>query len=153
MTMFFTKSIRVLLALGIVVSLGACDLFEKRNRAFDDDPKVEFFPTSQVADEGAGAVTFEVQLIGPQRDSELPVTFTVADSSTAVQGTHYELGSTSATIPSNSSQTEVTLTVLDDNQDNGGSNFQLFLNLQGTDGVEAAENLDAYTLTIRGADE
>jgi hypothetical protein len=43
--------------------------------------------------------------------------------------------------------------VLDNNQDDGDTNYELFLSLQDSEGVEAAENLKTYTLTIRGTDE
>lgn len=100
-------------------------------------------------------VTFNVQLIGPQRDSDLPVSFTVADSSTAVEGTHYSLNSTSATIPANSSSTELSVNVLDNNQDDDGTNYELFLVLQPSEeqGVGVVENYKTFTLTFRGADE
>lgn len=155
------RLLKILLVLGVVASLSACDLFERRDRTFDDDPKLEFVPLTQTIDEsdvasagGSVTVTPEIQLIGPQRESDLSVNFTVADSSTAEQGTHYTLPSTSATISSGSSQTEVAVNVLDNDQDDGGTTHVLFLNIQGSDGgVAPAENLRTYTLNIRGADE
>jgi prephenate dehydratase len=81
------------------------------------------------------------------------VSFTVADSSTAVEGTHYTLNSTSASIPANASAAEISIDVLDNNVDDGDTNYELFLNLQESDGVEPAENLRTFTLTIRGTDE
>lgn len=152
--MNFAKPARLLLFLGAIGLLfSGCDLFEQRDRTFDDDPKVEFFPLSEVVDEGEGTVTTNVQLIGPQRDSDLQLNFTVDDSSTAVEGTHYELNSSSATISANSSSAPVSINVLDNSQDDGGTNYQLYLTLEGSSGVEPAENLKTYTLTIRGVDE
>jgi hypothetical protein len=133
--------------------LGACDTLEVDDRKFDDDPKLEFAPTSETVDEGAGPVSTEIQLIGPQRSSDLPVSFSVADSSTAEEGTHFNLASTSATISANSSQTSVSVEVLDNNIDDGDTNYVLYLNLQNSQGIEAAENLRTFTLTIRGVDE
>jgi len=150
------RSLKALLVLGLIVSLGACDAFEQRDRTFDDDPKLEFFPVSQVVDEpvtGDSTIAVEIQLIGEQRESDLPVSFAVDDSSTAVEGTHYSLPSTSSTIPANSSQTIVEVTVLDDTLDDAGDDRVLFLTLQGGEGVEPAENLKTHTLTIRGRDE
>lgn len=136
-----------------------CDFFEQRDRSFDDDPKLEFLPLSETVDEGGEdgnsdvTVTTNIQLIGPQRDSDLPVNFVVADSSTAEEGVHFTLPSRSSTIESNSSSTEIELTVLDNDENDGGGNYELFLVLQESEGVEPAENLKTYTLTIRGADE
>jgi len=145
--------LKLLLVVLLPLALGACDALQVDDRKFDDDPKIEFQPLTQSADEGDGTLTTTVQLIGPQRDSDLQVSFTVADSSTAESGTHYSLGSTTATIQANSSEAEVDIQVLDNGLDDGGEVVQLFLNLQDSQGVEAAENLDAYTLVIEGADE
>ncbi|MFB6247245.1 MAG: hypothetical protein ABEL97_01600 [Salinibacter sp.] len=151
---------RILLVLGLIGSLTACDLFERRDRTFQGDSKLEFFPLTATVDEGdieaAGgslSLTTSIQLIGPQRDSELPITFTVADSSTAVEGTHYTLPSTSATLPADSSSVPVQVNVLDNNADDGDQNYVLFLNLQTSNGVAPAENLRTFRLTLRGEDE
>ena len=148
----------VLLLAGVLVA--GCDFFEQRDRTFDDDPKLEFFPLSETVDESdaedaGGTVTVEtsIQLIGPQRDSDLTVNYVVADSSTAVEGTHFTLPATSANIAANSSSAPVEVNVLDNNVDDGDTNYVLYLNLQDDNEVEPAENLKTYTLTIRGADE
>jgi len=148
------KSLNVVLVLALMgMSLSACDFFEQRDRTYQGPPQLEFFPLTETVDEGDGTVTTKIQLIGPQRDSDLSVNFTVADSSTAESGTHYTLGSTSATIPANASTTEISVEVLDNNVDDGDTNYELFLVLQDSEGVEAAENLKVFTLTIRGVDE
>lgn len=156
------RLLKVLLVLGLVASLSACDLFERRDRSFDDDPKLEFFPLSQsvseatLDEEGLGGFMLapEVQLIGPQQESDLNVNISAADSSTAVAGTHYNLPSTSATISAGESQTEIPVEVLNNDQDDGGTVHVLFLNIQGSDGgVTPAENLRTYTLRLEGADE
>lgn len=148
------KSLNVVLVLALMgVSLSACDLFEQRDRSYNDDPKLEFAPLTETVDEGAGTVTTNIQLIGPQRDAALPVTFSVDDSSTAVEGTHYTLSSTNASIPADASGTEISIEVLDNAADDGETNYELFLSLQDSEGVEAAENLKTFTLTIRGTEE
>lgn len=151
----------VLGVLLLSVAVGACDMFEQRDRTFTDDPKLEFYPLTQGVDEAdlddsssdQTTVTTNIQLIGPQRDSNLSVDFVVEDSSTAEEGVHYTLPSTSATIDANSSAAEVSVTVLNNDQDDGGTNHELFLTLQDSQGVEAAENLKTYTLTLVGSDE
>ena len=148
------KSLNVVLVLALMgLSLSACDFFEQRDRTYTDDPKLEFFPLTETVDEADTTLTTNIQLIGPQRSSELPVSFAVADSSTAVEGTHYTLGATSTSIASGSSSTEVTINVLDNAENDGDTNYELFLVLQDSEGVEAAENLKTFTLTIRGVDE
>lgn len=161
-----------ILTLGMIGLLfTGCDLFEQRNRTFDDDPLIEFFPTSATVSEsdldansvGSTAVPIEIQLIGPQRGSELPVSFsalTPEDTSlsapnveVAEEGVHYNIQSTSATIADSSSQTTVSVEVLNNDLDDGDTNYILFLDLQDSGEVAAAENLDRYTLTILGADE
>jgi len=155
----------VLLLAGVLVA--GCDFFEQRDRTFGDDPKLEFFPLSETVDEGdaedaGGTLTVEtsIQLIGRQRDSDLTVNYTVVDTTleaegaeAAEEGTHFTLPATSATLPANSSSVPVEVNVLDNNQDDGDTNFLLFLRLQEDNEVEPAENLKTFTLTIRGADE
>lgn len=160
----------LVLALGVTALLfSGCDLFEQRNRTFDDDSRIEFFPTSETVDEstldGNGLdtldVPIEIQLIGPQRGSDLPVTFSAfTDTSlsspgaeVAEEGVHYNLPSTSDTILADSSQTTINVEVLNNNVDDGDTNYILFLDLQDSDGVAAAENLKRHRMTIRGADE
>jgi len=159
---FVKRPVFLVLAVALLsVTIGACDMFEQRDRTFTDDPKIEFFPLNDGVDEAdlddAGTsqttVTTSIQLIGPQRDSDLPVNFVVDDSSTAEAGVHYSLPSTSATLAANSSEAEVSVTVLNNDQDDGGTNHVLYLTLQDSQGVEAAENLKTYTLTIVGNDE
>jgi hypothetical protein len=148
------KSLKILLVFGLIpLVLSGCDALQVDSRKFDDDPKLEFAPTTQTVDEGAGTVTTSIQLIGEQRDSDLNVSYTVADSSTADEGTHYSLGSTSATISAGTSSTDVEVDVLDNSADDEDTDYVLYLNLQDSDGVEAAENLKTFTLVIRGTDE
>lgn len=144
---------RILIVALIPLVLGACDTLQEEDKSYQDDPKIEFKPRTETVDEGAGTVTTNIQLIGPHRDTDLPVSFVVADSSTAVEGTHYSIGATSATISANSSTTSIDIEVLDNDADDGDTNYELFLVLQDSEGVEAAENLKTYTLTIRGTDE
>jgi hypothetical protein len=153
----------------VALLFSGCDLFEQRNRAYDDDPVVEFFPLSQTVDESdlddngvnSTGVPIEIQLIGPQRDSELSVSvsaftdtsLSAGGAQLAEEGVHYRLPSSSATIPADSSQTTVNVEVLNNGDDDGDTNYVLFLDLEGSDGVAAAENLDRHRLTFRGADE
>lgn len=155
-----TKPLNAVLALALAgaMTLSACDFFEQPEFEYDDDPQLEFFPLDETVDErpdsvATQTVTTNIQLIGPQRDDALPVSFVRTDSSTAVEGVHYSLGSTSASIPAGESAAEVTIEILNNDEDDGDTNYELFLTLQDSEGVRAAENLKTYVLTIRGVDE
>ncbi|MFB6232114.1 MAG: DUF1735 domain-containing protein [Salinibacter sp.] len=147
----------VLAVLGLFVT--ACDLFERRNRSYQGNPKLEFQPLTRTVDEpvnGDTTVTVNINLIGPQQSSSVPVSFAADDSSSAQSGTHFTLPSSSASIPANSSTTEVDITVKNNDQDDGNSNYVLFLSLQDTnqgDNITPATNLRTHTLTIRGLNE
>lgn len=162
----------------LIITLGAvallfsgCDLFEQRNRTFDDDPVLEFFPLTETVSEStldnngvtSTSVSVEIQLIGPPQDSEVPVSvsaLTPADTSlsgqgaeVAEEGVHYRIPSTSSTIPADENQTTIEIEVLNNDVDDGDTNYILFLDLQGSGEIAAGENLDRYRMTIRGADE
>lgn len=160
-TMQAMRSLSVLFAaLLLGATFTACDLTEPDDRTLQEDPKLGWEPLTQFVEEGdvedAGGtltVTPDIQLIAPQRDSDLTVDFEVADSTTAVEGTHYTLSSTSATISANTSTAEVSIDVLDNDADDGGEVYELFLVLQSSEDVEPAENFKTYTLTLEGEDE
>ena len=160
-TYYVMNALRLFLLLSLAVAFTACDFFELRDRTLNTDPQVEFFPLSQTVDEGGDdgnstvTVTPRIQLIAEQRDEALPVTYAVDDSSTAVEGTHFALSSTSASIPANASTTEISVEVLDNDLADDGTNYVLYLSLQNNEdaGVRAAPNLRTYVLTIRGQDE
>lgn len=133
------------LILGGMVS--GCDLFEKEDRSYDGPPQVEFYPRSNTVQED-GTSTINVNLIGEQRDSDITLDVQVVDSlTTAEAGTHYTLPSSSVTIPANSSSgafdIEYTASAVD------GDPVVLAVELQGTEEIKAAPNLDTHTLTIR----
>jgi len=149
------RLLKLLLVVGLVTSLSACDVFEQRERTFDDDPKLEFFPLQASGSEADAPNTLnvEIQLIGPQRESDLDVSFSVDDSTTAEQGTHFRLPANTATIPANSSQTTVQIQVLDDTIDNGGETLQVFMSLDDENEVEPAENLKTFRLDLPRTNE
>lgn len=147
------NAVLVLATMGALTLLSACDFFDQPDFTYDDDPQLEFFPLSETADEGEGAISVRIQLIGPQRDDPLNVNFVIGEESTAEEGEQFALSNTSATIPAGESTTTVTIDVLDNDLDDSDTNYELFLVLQDSEGVEAAENLKTFTLTIRGEDE
>ena len=149
------RLITSILLVGLICfSAVSCDLFEQRSRAYDGPTKVEFFPTTQTVDEGAGELNVQVQLIGPQRNQDLSVEYTVVDSmTTAQEGTHYNLLTSSpVTIPANSSETVVDLEV-PANTLNEGETRTLQLAITDAGEVETGPNIRFYNLTIEGIDE
>ena len=148
------RLITSILLVGLICfSAVSCDLFEQRSRAYDGPPKVEFFPTSDVVDEGSGELNVQVQLIGSQRSQDTSVEYTVVDSmTTAQEGTHYSLQTSSpVTIPANSSETTVTIDVTGTGLSSGESRT-LQLALIGNDQVETGPNIRFFDLVIQGQD-
>jgi hypothetical protein len=147
--------IRILTLICVSVLLTGClnDLFEQDSQTFDGEPQLEFRPQTDTFDEDEGTIDVLVQLIGPQRDSDISVDFSVNSGETdAVAGTHYSLATSSpVTLAANSSAATVSInlngTALDD-----GEIRTLVLTLDEGNEVTPAENLKNYTLTIEGID-
>lgn len=139
-----------LVVLFVVASAG-CDLFEKKSRAYDGPTVLEFYPQSASADEGSGQQGVEIQLIGPQQDSDMNVNYSVVDSmTTAESGTYAVSPSSPVTIPANSSQTQLTIDVQDNPNMGAGETRKLTLIVTGNDEVQGAKNLKYFTMTIEG---
>ena len=145
--------INLVVIVTLSLTIASCDLFELRDRTFDSDPQVEFFPLSRtltLSQSTSGITTINVQLIGEQRDSDLPLTVSVESSTTtAVEGQHYNLPSTSVNIPAGASTADFDINVTGENL-SAGEAVVLVLELQGTDQVRAAPNLRLHTLTLVG---
>ncbi|WP_428236232.1 hypothetical protein [Gracilimonas sp.] len=131
----------------------SCDsLFDKGDveKTFSGPAQLEFKPLQQEVNQSSGSFDVAIQLIGEQRGSDLPVSFTVDGSSTAVEGTHYTLNSSSATIASGASAATVTIDLIDGNLA-AGEEATLILNLDDSGDVTAAPNLDQSTTFIIGS--
>jgi len=147
---------RLLVILVLPLLLSGClnDLFDDGETYYNtDDPQVEFYPLTQQLTLGAteeSSYTINAQLIGEQRNAALELSVIVVDSlTTAQQGVQYSLPSTSITIPADSSTAAFTIEVSGEGLD-AGDVAQLVLELQGTEEVQAAENLNQHTLIIQG---
>ena len=152
MKYYITKLFVLLL---VSVSLTGClnDLFEQDDQTFDGTPQLEFRPQTDTYDEDEGEIEVLVQLIGPQRDSDISVFFEVNSSETdAIEGTHYDLVSSSpVTLAANTSAASVTIN-LNGTSLSDGETRTLVLTLSDQNEVLPAENLKNYTLTIEGLD-
>lgn len=153
-----TRETRTVIAAAVLLPLllGGClnDLFEKRKRTYDGPDVVEFYPTSQTLNESnqeMKTVEVEIQLIGPQRESASEIAYSVdGEATTAEEGTHFRLATTSpATIPSGSSHATVELEIPANTLPEDETRT-VVLRLEGGSGIEAADNYDTFSLTLRG---
>jgi hypothetical protein len=145
--------IKILIAFILPLLFLGCDmndLFDEGDvrKTFDDDPQVEFKPLQQEVSAASGQATVAVQLIGPQRDSDLAVNFSVGGNSTAQAGVHYNITTPSpVTISAGTSSVNVVVELIPGSVTEGP--VDLFLNLEGGTGVRAAPNLDESRTIIQ----
>jgi hypothetical protein len=139
-----------LLLLFAVLFAGCDSLFDEGDlkKTYDGPDVVAFYPLQLQTRVVNNQAVIQVQLIGPQRSSDLSVRFNVDGASTAVAGTHYNLVTASpVTIPANSSTANIVVQFVPGSVPSG--EVRLLLNLDGADGVAAAENLKRSTIFIR----
>lgn len=162
------QSLLLLLFVGLAFSLSGC--FESPSWVYEGASVVEFKnprtgftaqPTNNVANtirartvrQGIGRDSVLVQLVGPQRGTPTTIGYTVAATTTAVEGVNYSFVGTkgSVVIPANSSSAFIvtqflpgipvaapaTQTVL------------LALTLTGAEGTLPSENYKTFTFTVR----
>ncbi len=92
--------------------------------------------------------SIRVNLIGPQRNTPINVSFSIDPSSTAVSGFHYVLVTTgSVTIPANSSYAYIRYNVFPDNI-NQGEGWKVKFILTAAD-VKINANYSVFTRTLR----
>lgn len=146
-------SLTTALAFAFAVTTTGC--FEQLVGPYDGPLLVEFAQVDggyeAAVPEGAGTVTLDVNLIGPQQSSAVTVAVATTGS-TATEGTHFSFpNGASVTIPANSSTGEFSINIPDGGLAAGAS-VDLVLELtQSSDGsVEGSDNLDDFTLTIVG---
>lgn len=112
---------------------------------------------------GSVDVPLKLQLIAPQFNTDAPIGFEVVDerldeegevvgTTTAVEGTHYNVTNSNnqAVFPANTSETTINVEAIADNL-NPGDSVRMILMLTETDVLEPAENYKYYTVVIRKA--
>lgn len=138
----------IVLALVPLLFVGCLnDLFDDEGAdiTFDGDPQVEFKPLFQEVTEIVGTASIDIQLIGAQRSNPVTVTVSADESSSAVEGVHYNFISNQATIEPNSSSVTLDIEILD----SGAGNTNLVVNIdEATDGVIPSPNLMQATIAI-----
>lgn len=148
-----------LAAFALLVGLPLSGCFDTFAEPYDGPTVVEFDQVSgaytRTVSQTAGAVQLRVNLIGPQQSSPVTINVRVDDASTAVAGTHYSFpDGAQVTIPANSSTGFLNINVINGSLPAEATAIRtLILELDGSaDGsIQGAENLDDFTLRIRGA--
>lgn len=126
------------------------DLFDEGDAeaVYDGPPQVELKPLQQEVSEIDGTATIDIQLIGEQRTAPTTVTISADESSSAVEGTHYEFVSTELTIAPETSVVTAEINILDSGVFTNGS-VSLIVNIdEASDGVIPAENLRTSRVII-----
>jgi hypothetical protein len=100
-----------------------------------------------VEENDSESATFRVALIAAPQDSEISVSFAVDGSSTAVEGTHFTLASTSVTIPAGQNFAEFTITALDGGFSFGGEFVTLVLRISNAS-IDVASNFATFTVIL-----
>lgn len=137
-----------------VFTLTGCFDDDVADNIFNDQSQVEFDRIAtnvnyiRSVSVGAGSVTEQVNLIGPQMAVEQTISFSVDPAnSTAVAGTHYNLNGGSFTIPVNSSFGDCTVEILG-GAIPAGETRTLTLVLEGNAEIKAAGNYKSLTIVI-----
>jgi hypothetical protein len=126
------------------------DIFDKGDAeaVYDGPPQVELKPLQQEVSEIDGTASIDVQLIGEQRTAPTTVTISADESSSAVEGTHYEFVSTELTIAPETSVVSAEINILDSGVFESGS-VSLVVNIDSaSDGVIPAANLSSSRVII-----
>lgn len=90
---------------------------------------------------------FEVTLTGQQRTSPTNIVFAIDGSSTAIEGVHYSVSSTTVTIAANASTAELPIMILADNIE-AGELWTIVVNLVSAD-VEISSLYDQATYEVQ----
>lgn len=149
------KHILILAVLSPLVLAGCDDLFDKGHteRAYDGPDRIGLFPETAESEEGS-SVEIEVQYISSQglANSDVNANIVVDNEATTAEEAHYELSTTSVTIPSGSATTSFTVNFPADSGLDEGDEVILVLNLEG-ETVEAGDNINTTTIFIQGVTE
>ncbi len=93
---------------------------------------------------GVGAIFERVNLVGPQRNTDVTLRFRVDPTrTTAIEGTHYDLNGGTFVLPANRSFTELSFRVLNAPPSPtlpNGSSVDVVLELEGNEEIRASQN-------------
>ncbi|WP_316822985.1 hypothetical protein [Pedobacter gandavensis] len=147
------KILKYTFVIGLVsLMFTAC---KKEYQTYKGPTVVEFSPAIKSRPQGTvvapGYDSVKVQLVGPQRSSDLELSYTIDPKSTAVEGTHYNIPKLGTlTLPANSSFGYIRVNLVPGSIPNNqtASQKKLIFNLTGNSEVPASVNYKTYTLTI-----
>lgn len=131
----------------LALTLSAC--FPDNVTVYEGPLQVEFRPTSATLNlANSESYSAIVQLIGPHQNRPISIDFVVDDASTAVEGVHYTIGSTTAQIPANSSFAEIVINAIPGGFEGGSRTVVVTLLGSTQDEVVPAVNYRTLTLQI-----
>ena len=140
----------------IVSSITLTGCFDEFGGAYDGPLQLEFEQVggtySTAVANGAGPVSLQVNLIGPQQDQDLTASYAIdEENTTAVEGTHYSVpDGGSFTIPAGESFGQAVIQVLQDSGLAPGESVNIVMQLQGSSNSELvpAENFRTFTVQV-----
>ncbi len=141
----------VILFIGVAI-LSSCEKLNEPKLITDAQVGFENSSSTLMLDFVAGldvTTTVKVMLIGPHQSSAITLNVSVDAASTAVEGTHFDLGATAVTIPANSSFGEFTLIGHAAAFTGGGQSSNVVLALTTTGGVPVSPNLATTTTKLQ----
>lgn|GEM_PF-1634133 len=97
-----------------------------------------------------GVDTVMVELVGPQRGTDLVLDFSVRSTSTAIEGTHYNLhpvGVRTVTIPAHSSIGYILMDIIPGSVTSGS--VKVSIDLLGNTAVQPAKNFKSFFVVIK----
>lgn len=141
----------VILFIGVAI-LSSCEKLNEPKLITDAQVGFENSSSTLMLDYIAGLdvnTTVKVMLIGPHQSSAITLNVGVDAASTAVEGTHFDLGATTVTIPANSSFGEFTLIGHANAFTGGGQSANVVLSLTAAGGVPVAPNFATTTTKLQ----
>lgn len=141
----------VILFLGVVI-LSSCEKLNEPKILSSVQVGFEFRTSTLMLDYIAGAdvpTTVRVMVIGAQQSTAITLNISVDAASTAVEGTHFDLASTTVTIPANTSWGEFTLIGHAGAFTGGGQTENIVLNLTTTGSISVAPNFATTTTKLQ----
>lgn len=136
-----------------LIFIGCDDIFDSGDfeKTFDG-LELGFFPQQQEVTLDEGLASVEVQLIGPQQESDIDINFSISEESTAVEGTHYELVTTSpVTLEAGTSTVDIVVDLIAGSLEE--EEVLLTFVLEDSENIEASPNLLNSDMIIRPAVE
>lgn len=141
----------VILFMGAIV-FSSCEKLNEPALVTDAQVGFEFSNATLMLDYIAGQdvpTTVSVMLIGPHQSTDITLNISVDPTSTAIEGTHFDLGATSVTIPANSSFGDFTVIGHAAAFTGGGQSANIVLALTTSGAIPVAPNFVTSTVKLQ----